>query len=146
MHLTEWHTCITIALDKKFCLKHKKLKAELLQEGIIFLIHLFVRDVVVMKKLEIQKTKSTFIICTSFKSWILVSSISNFFSNKTSLVNKWTSFSSSNVAKSDILYERFLVKDLKILSFKVIYKCLKLVKSFQKIYLWRIFDQKTNLY
>ena len=30
-------------------------KAELLQEGIFFLIHLFARDVVVMKKLEIKK-------------------------------------------------------------------------------------------
>jgi hypothetical protein len=38
------------------------LKAELLQEGIFFLIHLFARDVLVMKKLEIEKTKSTFII------------------------------------------------------------------------------------
>ena len=37
-------------------------KAELLQEGIIFLIHLFARDILVMKKLEIEKTKSTFII------------------------------------------------------------------------------------
>ena len=30
-----------------------------------------------------------------------------------------------------------LVKDLKILSFKVIFKCLKLVESFQKKFLWR---------
>ena len=37
-------------------------KAELLQEGIFFLIHLFARDVFVMKKLEIEKTKPTFII------------------------------------------------------------------------------------
>ena len=37
-------------------------KAELLQEGIFFLIHLFARDVLVMKKLEIEKTKPTFII------------------------------------------------------------------------------------
>ena len=36
-------------------------KAELLQEGIFFLIHLFARDIV-MKKLEIEKTKPTFII------------------------------------------------------------------------------------
>ena len=35
-------------------------KAELLQEGIFFLIHLFA--VVEMKKLEIEKTKPTFII------------------------------------------------------------------------------------
>ena len=33
-----------------------------------------------------------------------------------------------------------LVKDLKILRFKVIFQCLKLVKSFQKKCLWRIFD------
>ena len=37
-------------------------KAELLQEGIFFLIHLFARDVLVMKKLEIVKTKPTFTI------------------------------------------------------------------------------------
>ena len=37
-------------------------KAELLQEGIFFLIHLFARDVSVVKKLEIKKTKPTFII------------------------------------------------------------------------------------
>ena len=37
-------------------------KAELLQEGIFFLIHLFARDILVMKKLEIEKTKPTFII------------------------------------------------------------------------------------
>ena len=35
-------------------------KAELLQEGIFFLIHLFARDFLVMKKLEIKKTKPTF--------------------------------------------------------------------------------------
>ena len=37
-------------------------KAELLKEGIFFLIHLFVRDILVIKKLEIEKTKPTFII------------------------------------------------------------------------------------
>ena len=37
-------------------------KAELLQEGIFFLIHLFARDVLIMKKLQIEKTKLTFII------------------------------------------------------------------------------------
>ena len=37
-------------------------KAELLLEGIFFLIHLFARDVLVMKKLEIEKTKPTFTI------------------------------------------------------------------------------------
>jgi hypothetical protein len=35
-------------------------KAELLQEGIFFLIHLFARDVLVMKKMEIVKTKPIF--------------------------------------------------------------------------------------
>ena len=38
------------------------IKAELLQEDFFFLIHLFVTDVLVMKKLEIEKTKPTFII------------------------------------------------------------------------------------
>ena len=37
-------------------------KAELLQEGIFFLIHLFAREVLVMKKLEIKKSKPTFIV------------------------------------------------------------------------------------
>ena len=37
-------------------------KVELLQEGIFFLIHLFARDVLVMKKLEIEKTKPTFVM------------------------------------------------------------------------------------
>ena len=37
-------------------------KVELLQEGIFFLVHLFARDVLVLKKLEIEKTKPTFII------------------------------------------------------------------------------------
>ena len=42
--------------------KTSRSKAELLQEGIFFLIHLFAKDVSVMKKLEIKKTKPTFII------------------------------------------------------------------------------------
>ena len=37
-------------------------KAELLREGIIFLIQLFARAILLMKKLEIEKTKPTFII------------------------------------------------------------------------------------
>ena len=77
------------------------LKAELLQEGIFFLLQLFARDVLVMKKLEIEKTKPTFIIST-FKTDIitvgLVFSISNFFIAKTSLANNWRSFSSSYLA------------------------------------------------
>ena len=37
-------------------------KAKLLQEGIFILIHLFASDILVMKKMEIEKTKPTFII------------------------------------------------------------------------------------
>jgi hypothetical protein len=37
-------------------------KPELLKEGIFFFIHLFARDILVMEKLEIEKTKPTFII------------------------------------------------------------------------------------
>ena len=39
-----------------------------------------------------------------------------------------------------------LVKDLKILSFKVIFQCLKLVEFIGKKNLRRIFDYETNLY
>ena len=42
--------------------QNKVTKAELLPEGIFFLLQLFARDVLVMKKLEIGKTKPTFII------------------------------------------------------------------------------------
>ena len=37
-------------------------KAELLQKGIFFLVRLFARDFLVMKKLEIEKTKPTLFI------------------------------------------------------------------------------------
>ena len=37
-------------------------KAEFAQEGIFFLLHLFARDVLAMKKLKIDKTKPNFII------------------------------------------------------------------------------------
>jgi hypothetical protein len=37
-------------------------KAELLQEGIFFFIHIFARDVLVIKRMEIEKTKPIFII------------------------------------------------------------------------------------
>ena len=76
-------------------------KAELLQEGIFFLLHLFARDVLVMKKLEIEKTKPTFIISVLKVDIIkvgLVFSISNFFIAKMSLANNWRSFSSSYLA------------------------------------------------
>jgi hypothetical protein len=71
-----------------------------MQEGIFSLIHLFARHVLVMKKLEIEKTKPTFIISVlKVEYWVvLVSSIYNFFTKKTSLANKWMSFSSSNLA------------------------------------------------
>ena len=63
-------------------------KAELLQEGIFFLLQLFARDVLVMKKLEIEKTKPTFIISVLKVDIIkvgLVFSISNFCIAKTKL-------------------------------------------------------------
>ena len=34
-------------------------KAKLQKEGIFFLIHLFARDILLMKKLEIEETKTT---------------------------------------------------------------------------------------
>ena len=63
---------------------HHCTKAKLLQ---LKLIHIFARAILLMKKLEIEKTKPTFI-----------SSISNIFSNKTPMANKQMSFSSSNSA------------------------------------------------
>ena len=41
---------------------------------------------------------------------VLVSSISNIFTNKTSLANKWTSFSSSNLALAISKYRKQIVK------------------------------------
>ena len=52
--------------SKSFSNFHATPKAELLQEGIFFLIHLFARDVLVMKKLEMEKTKPTFIISVEY--------------------------------------------------------------------------------
>ena len=43
------------------------IKAKLQKERIFFLIHLFARDILLMKKMEIEKTKPTCIICISFK-------------------------------------------------------------------------------
>ena len=63
-----------------------------------FLLQLFARGVLAMKKLEIEKTKPTFIISTFKTDIILVSlvfSISNFFIAKTSLANNWRSFLAS---------------------------------------------------
>ena len=66
-------------------------KAELLQVGIFFLIHLFAREILLVKKLEIRKTEP--IQYSMFKTDMikvgLVFSISNFFCNKMSLANKW---------------------------------------------------------
>ena len=75
-------------------------KAELLREGIIFLIHLFVRAILLMKKLKIEETKAT--QYSTFETDIikvgLVFSISNFFITKIALANIWMSFSCSNLA------------------------------------------------
>ena len=61
-----------------------------------------------MKKLEIEKTKPTFIIST-FKTDImkvgLVFSISNFFIAKASLANNWRSFSSSYLALKSSIFD-----------------------------------------
>ena len=53
-----------------------------------------------MKKLKIEINKHTFIISVLKVEYqvFLVSLISNFFTNKISLANKWMSFSSSNLA------------------------------------------------
>ena len=63
----------------------KMLKAEFLQ---LKLIHLFARELFLMKKLEVEKNKPIFITSVEYKV-VLVSSISNFFINKMSLANKW---------------------------------------------------------
>ena len=81
-------------------------KAELLQEGIIFLIHLFAREILLIKKLKIEETKATYysrratsFYYSTFKTAVdLVFSISNFFINKIALANIWMSFSCSNLA------------------------------------------------
>ena len=75
-------------------------KAKLQKEGIFFLIHLFVRDILLMKKLEIEESKAA--QYSTFKTDIikvgLVFSISNFFIKESSLANKWMSFTYSNSA------------------------------------------------
>ena len=50
-------------------------KAYLLQKGIFSLIHLFVRDVLVMKKLEMEKTKPTVITGKSFSEALILASV-----------------------------------------------------------------------
>ena len=44
-------------------------KAELLQVGIFFLIHLFAWEILLLKKLEIEDNKTTY---STFKSWGLL--------------------------------------------------------------------------
>ena len=64
-------------------------KAKLL---LLKLLQSFARDVLAMKKLEIEKTKPTFIISVLKVDIIkvgLVFSIYNFFITKTSLANNW---------------------------------------------------------
>ena len=72
-----------------------------------------------MKKLEIVKTKPTFIIST-FKTDIikvgLVFSISNFFIAKTPLANNWRSFSSSYLALSNEWIENVCFQLIKVAS------------------------------
>ena len=62
-----------------------------------------------MKKLEIEKSKPTFIISVLKVEYlvVLVSSISNFFTNKTSLANKWISFSSSDSALIETMLDSY---------------------------------------
>ena len=59
-----------------------------------------------MKKLEIEKTKPTFIksVLKVEHYVVLVSSISNFFTDKTFLANKWMSFSNSALGKIIIFW------------------------------------------
>jgi hypothetical protein len=54
--------CLRFCEEKNRGRKLESTKAELLQESIFFLINLFARDILVMKKLEIEKTTPTFII------------------------------------------------------------------------------------
>ena len=64
-------------------------KAKLL---LLKLLHLFARDVLAMKMLEIEKTMPTFIVLVlkvDIMKVGLVFSISNFFITKTSLANRW---------------------------------------------------------
>ena len=57
-----WFLIDNWAIDSKIDYFFEVNKAELLQEGIFFLINLFARAVLVMKKWEIEKTKPTFIV------------------------------------------------------------------------------------
>ena len=87
-------------------------KAELLQEGIFFLLQLFARDVLVMKKLEIEETKATWY--STFKTDIIkvgiVFSISNLFIKESSLANKCMSFTYSNSAIRYLVLSTFVFR------------------------------------
>ena len=100
-------------LQFMLCFRHK---AELRHEGKIFLIHLFARAILLMKKLKIEETKAT--QYSTFKTDIikvgLVFSISNFFINKIALANIWMSFSCSNLA----LVLECLFMNIQIFSFQ----------------------------
>ena len=65
-------------------------KAELLQVGIFFHIHLFAREILLIKKLEIEETKIT--QYSTFKTGAHLFSVSNFFINKISRSKKWIRF------------------------------------------------------
>ena len=81
----------------------RSIKAKLQKEGIFFLIHLFARDILILKKLEIEETKNTYY--STFKTDIIKVGLV-FFIKKSSLANKWMSFSYSNSALS---YTTFLI-------------------------------------
>ena len=81
----------------------KTTKTELLM---LKLIHLFARDILLKKKLEIEETKTTYY--STFKTDIikmgLVSLISHFFITKTSLVNKWMRKKIRSCSNSALVY------------------------------------------
>ena len=77
-------------------------KAKLLQ---LKLLQIFARDIFLMKKLEIEKTKPTFIISVLKVEYqvVLVSSISNSFIDKMSLANNWRRKKIPNSVNSALL-------------------------------------------
>ena len=91
---------LTFFNEKKLQLKYGGgHKAKLL---LLKLIHLFAREIFLLKKFEIEETKTTY---STFETDIikagLVFLISNFFIAKTSLANNRRSFSSSYLALVD---------------------------------------------
>ena len=74
-------------------------KAKLQKEG-IFWSSILTRNILLVKKLEIEETKTIWysIFKTNIIKVGLVFSISNFFIKKSSLANKWMSFSYSSSA------------------------------------------------